>query len=58
MPGGFNPIDFLILAVVAAALFLAIRSMRRDKKAGKCSCGGDCGSCGACSACQKPEKKK
>ena len=55
MPGGFNPIDLLILAVIAAALFFAIRSMRRERKAGKCSCGGDCGSCGACS---QPGKKK
>ncbi len=58
MPGGFNPIDLLILAVIAAAVFLAIRSMRRERKAGKCSCGGDCGSCGAGGACSAPEKKK
>ena len=35
------------LAVVAAAVVLAIRSMIRDKKSGKSlQCGGDCSRCG------------
>lgn len=35
------------LAVVAAAVGLAIRSMVRDKKNGKSlQCGGDCSHCG------------
>ena len=37
--------DIAILAVVACAVALAARKMIRDKKQGKCSCGGDCGHC-------------
>lgn len=37
----------ITLAVVAAAVGLAIRSMVRDKKNGKSlQCGGDCSRCG------------
>ncbi len=37
----------IVLAIVAAAL--AIRSMIKDKKAGKSiQCGGDCSRCGGC----------
>ena len=35
---------------------LIIRSMVRDKKNGKSSCGGNCGGCSGCSACH-PTKK-
>ena len=39
----------IVLAIVAAAVALAIRSMVKDKKAGKSlQCGGDCGRCGGC----------
>ena len=38
---------FVTLAIVAAAVGLAIRSMVRDKKNGKSlQCGGDCSHCG------------
>ncbi len=38
----------IVLAIVAAAA-LAIRSMIKDKKAGKSiQCGGDCSRCGGC----------
>ena len=37
----------IVLAVVAGAVALAVRSMVRDKKAGKSiGCGGDCSRCG------------
>ena len=40
-------ISLFLLAVVA----LIIRSMMRDKKQGKSSCGGNCAGCAACGAC-------
>ena len=40
-------INLLLLAAVA----LIIRSMMRDKKQGKSSCGGNCAGCAACGAC-------
>lgn len=37
----------LVLAVLAAAVGLVVRSMIRDKKNGKSlQCGGDCSHCG------------
>ena len=41
-----NPTDLLVIAVVAALLVLAVRSIVRSNKGG-CS---DCGSAGTCSA--------
>lgn len=39
----------IVLAIVAGAAGLAIRSMIKDKKAGKSlQCGGDCSRCGGC----------
>lgn len=39
----------VVLAVVIGAAALAIRSMIKDKKAGKSiQCGGDCKRCGGC----------
>lgn len=37
-------VGLIVLGAVAAIL----RSMWRDKKAGKLSCGGDCAKCGGC----------
>lgn len=34
--------------VLAAVVFLVVRSMARDRKAGRGGCGGRCGACGAC----------
>ena len=51
-----NWINIVLILVIAAVVFLLIRSMIRDKKAGKSSCGGncaDCGACGGCSSCGK-----
>lgn len=44
-------VDFMgtliVLVIVAAAVALALRSMIKDKKAGKSlQCGGDCKRCG------------
>ncbi len=39
----------IVLAIVAGAAALAVRSMIRDKKAGRSiQCGGDCSRCGGC----------
>ncbi len=48
----------IALMAVAAACFFAIRSMIKDKKAGKSlSCGGDCKHCsGACHMCRTAGK--
>lgn len=42
----------LIILVLAAIVALAIRSIVKDRKSGKSSCGGNCSACGAqCEAC-------
>ena len=46
-----NLINIVLVAVIVLITWLLIRSMVRDKKAGKSSCGGNCASCGACSGC-------
>ena len=46
-----NWINIALVAVIALVVTLLIRSMIRDKKAGKSSCGGNCASCGACGGC-------
>ncbi len=39
----------VVLSLVAAAVILAVRSMIKDKKAGKSlQCGGDCSRCRGC----------
>lgn len=39
----------VVLAIVAGVVGLAVRSMIKDKKAGKSlQCGGDCGHCRGC----------
>ena len=45
-----------IIITLVVIVGLILRSMVRDKKNGKSSCGGNCGSCGGCSACH-PTKK-
>ncbi len=40
-------LDILLLAGIGLLLFLALR---KAKKSGGCSCGGNCGSCGGCGA--------
>ena len=56
-----NWINIVVLAVVILVVGLVIRSMIRDKRAGKSSCGGNCGSCAGCAgcnACRSPEIKE
>ena len=43
-----NLSTFIILIVLIAIVVLIIRSMIKDKKSGKSSCGGNCVACGAC----------
>lgn len=38
----------VVLAVLAAAVFFAARSLIKGRKGKGSSCGGDCGSCGCC----------
>ncbi len=38
--------DYIILAVIAAAVFFAVRSLVRQRKRGGCGCG-----CSGCSGC-------
>ena len=62
--------SFAVGALVLAVIVLIVMKLVRDKKAGRYTCGGNCGSCGACSGhcagCQecshaasaKPAEKK
>ena len=44
----------VVLAIVAGAVALAVRSMIKDKKAGgSIQCGGDCSRCGGCHYAEK-----
>lgn len=45
-----NAGTILIGLVLILIVGLVIRGMIRDKKAGKSSCGGNCGACGGCAA--------
>lgn len=51
-----NLINIALIAMIALVVGLLIRSMIRDKKAGKSSCGGNCASCGACGGCGAARK--
>ena len=46
-----NGINLVLIALIALAVGLAVRSMLRDRKAGRSACGGNCASCGACGSC-------
>ena len=37
--------DLIVIAILAAAVCGVIYKMRKDKKAGKHSCGGNCAGC-------------
>lgn len=41
-------LDILLVVLIAAALFLAVRKLVRDKKRGKCACG-----CETCDGCRR-----
>ena len=46
-----NLINLILIAVITGVVGLLIRSMIRDRKAGKHACGGSCSCCAGCSAC-------
>ena len=46
-----NLVNIALVAALALIVGLLIRSMVRDRKAGKSACGGNCSSCGACKGC-------
>jgi len=48
-----NLINIVLIVLIAAITGLLIRSLIRDRKAGKSSCGGNCASCGACGGCAR-----
>jgi hypothetical protein len=43
----------LIIAIIIAVIALAVFSIVRDKKKGKCSCGNSSSSCGMNGTCHK-----
>ena len=44
-------ISVAVIAVILAVVALAVFSIVRDKKKGKCSCGNSCSSCAMNGAC-------
>ena len=47
-----NLVNIALIAAIVLIVALLIRSMVRDRRAGKAPCGGNCASCGACHGCQ------
>ena len=47
-----NLVNIALVAAIVLIVSLLIRSMIRDRKAGKAPCGGNCASCGACHGCK------
>ncbi|GCA67675.1 hypothetical protein KGMB01110_21110 [Mediterraneibacter butyricigenes] len=47
---------FFVALVLVVIVGLVIRSLYKDKKAGKHSCGGNCGACGMCSGPADPSQ--
>ena len=52
-----NLINIALVAALALILGLVIRGMVRSRRAGKCSCGSDCGACGGCDKCGPAPKR-
>ena len=46
-----NLVNIALIAALVLIVGLLIRTMVRDRKAGKSPCGGNCASCGACKGC-------
>lgn len=47
-----NLINIALVLAVALLVFVLVRSLIRDKKAGKSACGGSCAGCGgSCAGC-------
>ena len=51
-----NWINILVIALVAVAVFFAARSLIKDKKAGKSSCGCNCSHCAMARKCHSQHK--
>ena len=47
----------LVAVILAVTLGLILISMIRDRRAGKNTCGGDCGGCDAACRCAEVRKK-
>ena len=52
-----NLINIVLIAAIVVIVAQVIRGMIRDRRAGKCACGGSCGSCGGCCACGSGNNK-
>ena len=52
-----NWVNILVIALVAVAVFFAARSLIKDKKAGKSSCGCNCSHCALAGKCHGQNKK-
>ena len=46
-----NLVNIALIAALVLIVGLLIRSMVRDRKAGKSPCGENCAACGACKGC-------
>ncbi|HIU32657.1 MAG TPA: FeoB-associated Cys-rich membrane protein [Candidatus Caccousia avistercoris] len=54
--GDWNAATVIIaLVILAVFLWIVIHGIRKRKRGGGCSCGGNCGACGGCSC--SPGKK-
>ena len=49
-----NAGTILVSALLAGLVIFILVRLRRDKKKGKCSCGGNCGCCPMAGSCHKP----
>lgn len=49
-----NAGTIIVSLLLTGVVCLAVRQMRRDKKQGKSTCGGNCGCCPMGSKCHKP----
>ena len=52
-----NYLTIIIIAVLVLMAALIIRSIVKDKKAGKNTCGANCAHCANAGYCHKKEKK-
>ena len=52
-----NWVNILVIALVAVMVFFAARSLIKDKKAGKSSCGCNCSHCALAGKCHRQNKK-
>ena len=51
-----NAANIIVIMIVAAVVLLVIRSMIKDKKAGKSSCGCGCSNCAMAGKCHSHNK--